>query len=410
VSGSGFVVRVDRGPQGPVRLLAERRAFLGLVADGVGTSEASRLVGVNPRTGRRWLHGRADGVGVGALPAGPEPSARFLTLEERTQIADMRRAKCSMRTIAAQLGRSPSTISREIARNAHPTRHGYQPFAADLRARERRARPRGGKIASHERLRAAIQAMLDEKLSPEQIAARLRRDHPDDPEYHVSHETIYQALYVQGRGELRRELVGALRSGRAVRRGRNRPHPTRRSGLPRPLVMISERPAEVEDRAVPGHWEGDLILGSSARSAIGTLVERTTRFVMLVHLPGDHTAETVNTGLIDAMSTLPAHLRGSLTWDQGTEMAKFRDFTLATDMQVYFCDPHSPWQRGSNENTNGLLRQYFPKSTDLSIHTPEDLAAVAAQLNRRPRKTLGWDTPAERLAKLLDVNQEQLLQ
>ena len=384
-------------------MLAERRAFLGFVADGVGTSEASRLVGVNPRTGRRWLHGRVDGVGVGALPAGPEPSARFLSLEERTVIADMRREGCSMRSIAARLGRSPSTVSREIDRNAHPTHGGYQPFAADRRARERRARPRGGKIASCEPLRAAIQAMLDEKLSPEQIAGRLRRDHPEEPEYHVSHETIYQALYVQTRGELRRVLVGALRTGRVVRRGRNRPHPTRRCGLPRPLPMISERPADVEDRAVPGHWEGDLILGSSARSAIGTLVERTTRFVILVHLPGNHTAETVGNGLIDAMGALPAHLRGSLTWDQGTEMARFRDFTLATDIQVYFCDPHSPWQRGSNENTNGLLRQYFPKSTNLSIHTPEDLAAVAAQLNRRPRKTLGWDTPAERLAKLLNT-------
>jgi len=266
-------------------------------------------------------------------------------------------------------------------------------------------RPRVGKIAGCPRLCQAIQALLDEKLSPEQVAGRLRREHPDDPELHVSHETIYQALYVQGRGELRREIAGALRTGRAVRRPRNRPHPTRRSGLPKPLVMISERPAEVEDRAVPGHWEGDLILGAYARSAIGTLVERSTRYVMLVHLPGDRSASTVRDGLIAAMAALPAHLRRSLTWDQGVEMAKHREFTLATDMQVYFCDPHSPWQRGSNENTNGLLRQYFPKSTDLSVHSPDDLAAVAAQLNRRPRKTLGWDTPAERLAKLLDANQ-----
>ena len=405
VSGLVFVPRLDRGPQGPRRLLAERRAFLALVADGVGTSEASRSVGVNPRTGRRWLHGRADGVGVGGLPAGPEPSARFLSLEERVVIADLRLAGASMRKIAAELGRSPSTISREIARNAHPTGGGYRPYAADIRARERRARPRGGKIAASAHLRAAVQVMLDDRLSPEQIAARLRRDHPDDPEYRVSHETIYQALYVQGRGELRRELAGALRTGRAVRRPRNRPHPTRRPGLPRPLVMISERPAEIEDRAVPGHWEGDLILGAHARSAIGTLVERATRYVMLIHLPGDHTAETVRDGLIHTVSTLPEHLRRSLTWDQGTEMARHREFTAATDMQVYFCDPHSPWQRGSNENTNGLLRQYFPKGTDLAVHTPEHLTAVAAQLNRRPRKTLHWDTPAERLTKLLDTNQ-----
>jgi IS30 family transposase len=344
-------------------------------------------------------------VGVGALAAGPEPSARFLSLEERIVLADMRLAGASMRKIAAELGRSASTVSREIARNAHPTGGGYRPYAADVRARERRLRPRTGKIAACPRLRAAVQDKLDDRLSPEQIAARLRRDHPEDPELHVSHETIYQALYVQGRGELRRELAGALRTGRAVRRARNRPHPTRRPGLPHPLVMISERPAEAQDRAVPGHWEGDLILGPYARSAIGTLVERTTRYVMLVHLPGDHTAATVRDGLIDTISTLPAHLRRSLTWDQGTEMARFREFTAATDMQVYFCDPHSPWQRGSNENTNGLLRQYFPKGTDLSIHTPDDLAAVAAQLNRRPRKTLHWDTPAERLTTLLEANQ-----
>ena len=409
MSGSGFVVRLDRGPQGPRRLLAERRAFLAFVADGVGTSEASRLVGVNPRTGRRWLHGRGDCSGVGGLPAGPEPSARFLSLEERVVIADMRLAGCSMRKIAVELGRSPSTVSREIARNAHvgdyPSEWAYRPYAADLKARARRLRPRVGKIAACPRLRAAVQAGLDDRLSPEQIAARLRRDHPEDPEYRVSHETIYQALYVQGRGELRRELAGAPRTGRIVRRPRNRPHPTRRSGLPKPLPMISERPAEAEDRAVPGHWEGDLILGAHARSAIGTLVERSTRYVMLIHLPGDRTAETVRDALIETISTLPAHLRRSLTWDQGTEMAKYREFTLATDMQVYFCDPHAPWQRGSNENTNGLLRQYFPKGTDLWAHTPDHLAAVAAQLNRRPRKTLDWDTPAERLAKLLDTNQ-----
>lgn len=320
-------------------------------------------------------------------------------------IADMYLAQCSIRKIGAQLGRSPSTISREIARNGYARDGLYRPYAAEHKAIARRARPRQGKIAGCPRLREAVQAGLDDRLSPEQIAARLRRDHPEEPEYHVSHETIYQALYVQGRGELRRELTGALRTGRAVRRPRNRPHPHRRPGLPRPLPMISERPAEAEDRAVPGHWEGDLILGPYARSAIATLVERTTRYVMLVHLPGNHTAETVRDGLISTIAGLPEHLRRSLTWDQGTEMARYRDFTLATDMQVYFCDPHSPWQRGSNENTNGLLREYFPKSTDLSVHTPDDLAAVAAQLNRRPRKTLGWDTPAERLAKLLNANQ-----
>jgi IS30 family transposase len=350
------------------------------------------------------LHGRAQSTGVAALPARQEPSARFLSVEERVVIADLLLAGRSMRSIAAELGRAPSTISREIARNCYLRDREYRPYAADRKAIARRARPRSGKIAACLRLREAVQEMLDDRLSPEQIAARLRRDHPEEPEYRVSHETIYQALYVQGRGELRRELSGALRTGRMVRRPRSRPHPTRRSGLPKPLVMISERPAEVEDRAVPGHWEGDLILGAYARSAIGTLVERSTRYVMLVHLPGDHGATAVCDGLIRTISTLPAHLRRSLTWDQGTEMAKHREFTLATAMQVYFCDPHAPWQRGSNENTNGLLRQYFSKGTDLSVHTPDDLDAVANQLNRRPRKTLGWDTPAERLANAMAVD------
>lgn len=243
-------MRSDRSPQGPHRLLAERRAFLALVADGVGTSEAARVVGVNPRTGRRWLHGRAEYTAVAALPARPEPSARFLSIDERIVIADLWRAGRSMRFIAAELGRSPSTISREIARNAYIGNRGwasdreYRPYAADMKAQGRRARPRAGKISGCERLRAAIQELLDDKYSPEQVAARLRRDHPEDLELRVSHETIYQALYVQGRGELRRELTAALRTGRAVRRPRNRPHPTRRPGLPRPLLMISERPAE----------------------------------------------------------------------------------------------------------------------------------------------------------------------
>jgi transposase, IS30 family len=360
---------------------------------------------VNPRTARRWLHGYPARRGVAALLAGPEPPARFLSADERVVIADGLVVGRSMRSIAAELGRSPSTISREVARNTTAVDRVYRPWAADLQASRRRLRPRGGKIAGSPRLRAAIQVLLDDKYSPEQAAARLRREHPEDQGLRVSHETIYQALYLQGRGELRRELTAALRSGRAIRRPRNRPHPTRRSGLPKPLVMISERPAEAADRAVPGHWEGDLILGAYTRSAIGTLVERATRFVMLVHLPGDRIAETVRDQLIATMAGLPAHLRRSLTWDQGVEMAKHREFTMATDMPVFFCDPHSPWQRGSNENTNGLLRQYFPKSTDLSVHTPEHLAAVAAQLNRRPRKTLDWDTPAERLTKLLNTNQ-----
>nr|BFD88554.1 hypothetical protein StreXyl84_79550 [Streptomyces sp. Xyl84] len=244
---------------------------------------------------------------------------------------------------------------------------------------------------------AAHSSHLDIRWSPEQICQALRAQFPDRPEMHVAHETIYQALYVQGRGELRRELAKALRTGR-------KPHRQAACRQPRfatPMVMISERPAEAEDRAVPGHWEGDLIIGKDGTSAIGTLVERATRYVMLLHLPQGRTAEHVRVALVETVQTLPSHLVRSLTWDQGSEMAAHGAFTVATDIPVYFCDPASPWQRGSNENTNGLLRQYFPKGTDLSVHDPEHLAAVADQLNRRPRKTLGWETPAERLHKLL---------
>ncbi len=219
----------------------------------------------------------------------------------------------------------------------------------------------------------------------------------------MSHETVYQALYVQARGGLKREVQTALRTGRTRRKARNSGE-QRRSRFSDPMVNISERPPEVEDRAVPGHWEGDLITGAYNQSAIATLVERQTRYVMLVHLEGNHTAETVRDGLITTMNTLPEHLRGSLTWDQGSEMAAHKSFTIATDMDVYFCDPASPWQRGSNENTNGLLRQYFPKGTDLSVYGPEDLEHVAQELNGRPRKTLDWDTPAERLRDLLLTN------
>jgi transposase, IS30 family len=324
---------------------------------------------------------------------------RFLSLQDRERIRDLRSSGASLRAIAAALGRSPSTVSREIARNSQPV-IGYQPYAAHRKAASRRPRPKERKLLVLPRLRDHVEAKLLLRLSPEQISKTLIRDFPDDQEMRVTHETIYQALYIQGRGGLRRELATALRTGRA----RRKPHRNGDERRPRfvdPMVMISERPPEIEDRAVPGHWEGDLITGALNQSAIGTLVERSTRYVMLVHLPTDHTAESVRDGLIATMSTLPAHLRGSLTWDQGVEMAAHKSFTLATDIQVYFCDPASPWQRGSNENTNGLLRQYFPKGTDLSVYGPEDLEHVAQELNARPRKTLGWDTPAERLRDLL---------
>ncbi|MFJ6523558.1 IS30 family transposase [Streptomyces filamentosus] len=327
----------------------------------------------------------------------------YLREDERIHIADRLREKATIRAIAAELDRSPSTISREVRRNRTVDPRGYahyRPHAAQARADARRPRPKPGKIGQNPELRDFIQAHLTRRWSPEQICQALRRQFPDRPEMRVTHETVYQALYVQGRGELRCELVKALRSGRAMRR----PHRQSNKRQPRAvkdMVMISERPAEVTDRAVPGHWEGDLILGKDNRSAIGTLVERSTRYLMLVHLPVDHTALATRDALAQTVKTLPAHLRRSLTWDQGSEMAAHKTFTLATDVLVYFCDPASPWQRGSNENTNGLLWQYFPKGTDLSQHTREDLDTVAAELNSRPRKTLGWETPAERLQQLL---------
>ena len=278
-------------------------------------------------------------------------------------------------------------------------------FGAHRKALARRPRPRSGKLARDNDLRDFVQAKLEQRWSPQQICHALPIEFPGQPERHLVHETIYQALYVQGRGELRRELARALRTGRARRKPHRRSDARRQGCIVDPSVMISERPAEADDRAVPGHWEGDLITGEGNRSAIGTLVERSTRYVMLLHLPTDHTAEAVRAALTKTVLTLPEHLRRSLTWDQGKEMSQHRRFTIDTDVPVYFCDPHSPWQRGSNENTNGLLRQYFPKSTDLRIYTPEDLLAAAAQLNSRPRKTLDWDTPAQRLDMLLNVSQ-----
>ncbi|GAA3271387.1 hypothetical protein GCM10020218_013770 [Dactylosporangium vinaceum] len=322
-------------------------------------------------------------------------------MDERVVIADRVRAGVSQAAIAAELGRPRCTISREIARNGDPD-GGYQPFAAQQRAERRRPRPTLRKRAGNPALRDAVQDLLAGWRSPAQISARLRRDHPDRRELRVSHETIYQAFYVQGRGALRRELAAALRTGRAVRRPRS--STARGSRFTAPMLMISDRPAEADDRAVPGHWEGDLIIGKDGQSAIGTLVERAARYVLLVHLGNrGRSAEVVRDALLDTVATLPQHLKRSLTWDQGSEMALHHEFTLATDMPVYFCDPHSPWQRGSNENTNGLLRQYFPKGTDLTEHSPEHLDAVAAQLNGRLRQTLNWDTPAERLAQVLTI-------
>ena len=301
--------------------------------------------------------------------------------------------------IGRRLGRHPSTITRELAANGG--RDGYRPLAAHRRALKAARRPQRMKLEANPRLAAYVVAHLQELWSPEQIARRLVEEFPDDAEMRVSPETIYQSLYVQGRGELRKELARCLRTGRTVRRRRDQ-HEFN-TGRIAGMVNISERPAEVEDRAVPGHWEGDLIIGTGGRSAIGTLVERSTRFVMLLHLPNGHSAAEVNAAMAAKIAELPAALVRSITWDQGTELARHRQFSIDTGVDIYFCDPHSPWQRGSNENTNGLLRQYFPKGTDLSRHDAAHLDTVADQLNGRPRKTLNWKTPAEALANLLDA-------
>ena len=318
-----------------------------------------------------------------------------LSLEDRIDIDAGLRAGASLTAIAARIGVHPSTVSREVRR--HSGRHRYRPVMAHLAAERSRCRPKPAKLDDR-RLVGRVSAMLEELASPEQITGRLRVEFPDEPEMWVSHETIYKSLYVQGRGQLRRELAACLRSGRAQRRPRGR---LEKRGKITEMVMISERPAEVADRAVPGHWEGDLIIGKDGNSAIGTLVERSTRFVLLLHLPGRHDAVSVRDEMIRVMGTLPEALRRTITWDQGSEMARHVEFRLETGIDVYFCDPHSPWQRGTNENTNGLLRQYFPKGTDLSVHNRAELERVQASINNRPRKTLGFMTPSEQLTKLI---------
>ena len=323
------------------------------------------------------------------------PGPGRLTLADREEITLGLRAGEAFTVIAARLGKAVSTVSREVAANGG--RGGYRAWRAHQRAREQARRPKTPKLACPQ-LAAQVAAGLAGWWSPVQISRRLRAEFPGDPMMRVSHETIYQALYVQGRGELRRELARCLRTGRARRRPRGRDG---RAGHIKDMVMISGRPAEAADRAVPGHWEGDLIIGKDCKSAVGTLVERTTRFVLLLHLPAGRDAHLVEQAMRQAITALPAELARSITWDQGIEMAYHADFTIATGIPVYFCDPHSPWQRGSNENINGLLRQYLPKGTDLSVHSAEDLARIAASLNNRPRKTLEFMKPSEKLAEFL---------
>lgn len=358
--------------------------------EGLSVERAARSAGVSLPTGRRWF---VEAGGVITDAPGPA-SGRYLSLAEREEVAIWHAQGISKAEIARRLGRHPSTIGRELGRNS--TASGYRASSAQRVAEQRAKRPKTAKLAGTPRLRERVQAGLERKWSPKQISATLAREFPDRPEMQVSHETIYQSLYVQGRGALRRELAACLRTGRAIRKPRRMPDGRRaRQGKITDMVLISERPAEAANRAVPGHWEGDLILGKDGRSAIGTLVERSTRYCLLLHLPGGKDALSVRDEMITTIHTLPEHLRRSLTWDQGTEMARHAEITLATDLAIYFCDPRSPWQRGSNENTNGLLRQYFPKGTNLSVHSPEHLAAVAAELNGRPRQTLDWRTPAE---------------
>jgi transposase, IS30 family len=434
----------------PVARREDRRRFWAAIAAGRASEDAAVDAGVSPAVGVRWFR-QAGGMPPSHLSRSSKPlSGRSLSFTEREELALLRAQGHGVREVARRLGRAPSTISRELRRNA-ATRGGgleYRATAAQWHADRSARRPKPAKLAVDAALRSYVQDRLAGLVvapngaavrgpvvtwkgrrhgrrqgrrwarawSPQQIAERLRLDYPDDESMRISHEAIYQALYVQGRGALKRELTGCLRTGRALRVPRARTQGRGESFVTHE-VLISERPAEADDRAVPGHWEGDLILGLGS-SAIGTLVERTTRFTMLLHLPpmaghgaqarekngpalAGHGAEAVRDAIARMITTLPEQLRRSLTWDQGAEMARHARLRIDTGLQVYFCDPHSPWQRGTNENTNGLLRQYFPKGTDLSLHDVDDLAAVAAALNSRPRKTLGWKTPAEALDAVL---------
>ena len=395
---------------GPAPLTKQREEYTRLIVRGVSNAEACRLVGVNRRTGTRWLYGRSvpgkDGSTreyppVNLTPKPPAPrSSRYLSERGAGVIADMRRAKASMRAIALEIERDVSTISRELARNVDDSGR-YRPSVAQRMATARLARPRARKVATDPILAAVVQGWLDSKWSPEQISHSLLTRFPEDPSRQLATESIYQALYAKC-PVLQRDPSGCLRTGRRRRRphrrgDRRRPNLGSGQGSRRP---IGERPVDADDRKTAGHWEGDLITGRANKSSIATLVERASGFTILVHLPGSHIAEVTNTALVAAFSALPGHLRKSLTWDCGTEMADHAKLTSAAGIDVFFADPHSPWQRGSNENTNGLLRQYFQKGTDLAVHSVERLVQVQSELNARPRKRHQWATPTERLTAL----------
>jgi len=425
-----------------------KQAFWEHIAIGLQSEEAARAVGVSQPLGPRWFR-QAGGIAPTNLGS---TSGRYLSFAEREEISLLHAQQLGVREIARRLERAPSTISRELRRNA-ATRGGnlqYRATVAQWKAERAAQRPKVAKLAHNDRLRSYVQERLAGTIldvrgkrllgpqvpwngrrhgrrtdrrwgnswSPEQISYRLPLDFPDDASMRVSHEAIYQALYIQGRGALKRELTACLRTGRALRVPQARARQRDRQ-LITPELLISERPAEIADRAVPGHWEGDLIIELNS-SAIGTLVERTTRFTMLLHLPpmpghgaaaevkngpalAGHGAAGVRDAIALKISTLPDHLGKSLTWDQGTEMAQHAQLRIETGLEIYFCDPRSPWQRGTNENTNGLLRQYFPKGTDMSRYDERELDAVAATLNCRPRKTLGWRAPAEALNGLISA-------
>jgi IS30 family transposase len=430
-----------RSPGRPEPSRAVQREFWRLIASGTTTVEAAALVGVSAPVGIRWFR-HAGGMAPLSLD---EPTGRYLSFAEREEIALLKAQSKGVREIARMIGRDPGTVSRELRRNA-ATRGGkpvYRAVVAQWKAQQAAKRPKTAKLVNNELLREYVQDRLAGNIrrpdgtivegpttppwkglnkphrqdrrwstawSPEQIAHRLRLDFPDDESMRISHEAIYQSLFIQGRGALKRELVACLRTGRALREPRSRSQ-NKPQGHVTADVVLRERPAEAEDRAVPGHWEGDLIIGTG-RSAIGTLVERSSRSTLLVHLPrmegwgekphakngpslGGYGAVAMNSALMASMTTLPEQLRKTLTWDRGKELSGHAQFALETGTRVFFADPHSPWQRPSNENTNGLLRQYFPKGTDLSRWTADDLEAVAHALNNRPRKTLGWKTPAE---------------
>lgn len=396
------------------------RSFWELVARGLSTEDAAAVVGVSATCGLEWF--RTFG-GVNPQLCEPKGVVRpRLSIAEREEIMIGTRRGESIRSIARRLGRAPSTIMREIYLNGRcrdaPGRYRalhrfganrggwdarslYRASLAHARSEARARRPKTGKLARCLELRQVVEGLLGKKYSPEQIVGVLAKTYPDRLEMQVSHETLYKALYVQGRGELRRELHRCLRTGRALRKPRGRTQQGPRQGRIPGMVNIAERPAEAADRAVPGHWEGDLIIGKNQASQIGTLVERSTGFVQLLHLPQTRSAEVVADAMIATIKAFPDTLRRTLTWDQGHEMAAHARITIDAGIDIFFCDPHSPWQRGSNENTNGLLRQYFPKGTDLSVHSAAYLAEVAAELNNRPRKRYNWDSPTQVLNRLL---------